>query len=84
MTCAFKLSTVGSGVSVGVLVGAKVSVGAGIDVDVDVKARVGVKLSAAGRLVEVEAGCGEVGAEVGPLLAVPHDEAIRIKMIRGE
>ncbi len=67
MTCAFKLSTVGSGVSVGVVVGAGVSVEVGMEFVIAVNARVDVKLSVLGRLVEVETGGGEADAGACPL-----------------
>ncbi len=81
MTWAFKLSTVGSGVSVGVLVGAKVSVEVDMEVVVAVNARVGVKLSVLGRLAEVETGGGEADAATCPLCERLQAEVIRIKIM---
>ncbi len=75
----------GSGVSVEVLTGVKVSVGEGRIVGVDVNSEVGVKLSVAGRLVDVEAGCGNgeadvaSGTEVG---ACPLWERLQAVIIR--
>ncbi len=71
----------GSGVSVEVLTGVKVSVGEGGIVGVEVNSEVEVKLSVAGRLVDVEAGCGkgEAGAEVG---ACPLWERLQAVIVR--
>ena len=57
--------------------------GDGIIVGVDVNARVGVKLPVAGKLVDVEAGCGEGDAEAGvcPLWDRLQANVVRTRII---
>ena len=75
----------GSGVSVGAAVGISVSVGRGVNIfdgmAEAISAGRGVKVSAAGRLVDVSAGTGEVEAGTEPMLLKLQAAIVRVKII---
>ena len=77
----------GSGVSVGAAVGISVSVGRGRGVNVSdgmaeaISVGMGVKVSAAGRLVDVITVVGEVEAVTDPVLLKLQAAIVRVKII---
>jgi len=75
---AFKLSTVGMGVCVGVSVGDGVSVGRGVEVSVSVE--MGVDVSVEGMIVDVWTGADEAEAGVPPVLFRLHAEVAHISV----
>ena len=75
----------GSGVSVGAAVGISVSVGRGVNIfdgmAEAISAGRGVKVSAAGRLVDVITVAGEVEAGTDPVLLKLQAAIVRVKII---